>query len=130
MDNQVVEISRGYMKFLTLLAQVGGIMKFLTLAITILYISYNSLMLDRYIFHNTIVGGDITRKFSEEYNLKRNFMKVYYYWYIWLCCKKDEKIEKYDQKILNMQAAGMIVSQKMELNSYIRDSLDFGIIRQ
>lgn len=82
----------------------------------------------RHIILNVIIGK--SGLYPEEFNLKKDFCKISYKH----CCrcfyKKQAQDPMFTKKMLNMRTCELIIDEKMNLQNYIHDSMDFHAIRQ
>ena len=103
------------------------------IAICCLYYLYNNYMMERHIILKAIIGR--SSLYPPEYDLRKGFFKLRYSGcytcWVQLCCKRH-KIDDDDYwlKVENLKACQVIIREKMNLQNYLHDSIDFQAIKQ
>lgn len=82
----------------------------------------------RHIILNVIIGK--AKLYPQEFHLKKNFCAITYQH---LCCCFLGKLRRdpmFEKRTLNMRTCELIIEEKMNLQNYIHDSMDFHAMRQ
>jgi hypothetical protein len=137
-SNKKKEVRRSYFNMMEVFSAVGGLLQFITMAISTSYYFYNYYKLKRHAVLYSIIGKQ--GLFPKEYQIKDSYARLYFCGFIFnsfLCClpkscmccdtKGDQLFE--DRKLV-LSDCFTCIDEKMDIKNFLHDSMDFMAIKQ
>lgn len=123
-----VQVYRSYFTFYQLISSVGGLSYSATIFIVALYASYNRYWLIKYILENVILGRP--GQYPDEYKIGKRFCSLYWRKCFCCCYSKYDNDKDFQKRKINYKACSLVFNDKMDLQNFVHDGMDFYAMRQ
>lgn len=130
----VKRIHLRYYNLIGALSNIGGITKFITSMIQLVYSGYNIFFLHKEIILSTVISKDVFM--TDDYKIKKYYCKLHFKKLIkcfCYCCgivdKNKMNSKEFNDKMVVLNGAKEIINERFDVKNFVGDSIDFQAIR-